>query len=307
MPIRDIKIKNSDGSDAVDDGGDFITEIERFADHFIADTKEEADKLIKKFETDIKMLAIKRHMLTGLDKEDFRQEGLIGLARANRDFEESRSKDFRIFALYKIKDAMREFTTTQASNIKTPQYIKDAIHLIESLKKVIGKACDISYLSYHDVWELSENLRVESKEIQEDINKVKTSINNLALRSCCPVPQLLERAEIMPRLTVDADSYSTTGVSNVFEEEDNMVRYISNKESMKVLAEILDESEITLLWDRFVYGKTVRELAPEMGIKAETIVVRTNHIMSKLRKHRDRILQNETNTITKETKQRQLG
>jgi len=111
----------------------------------------------------------------------------------------------------------------------------------------------------------------------------------------------------MPRLTVDADSYSTTGVSNVFEEEDNMVRYISNKESMKVLAEILDESEITLLWDRFVYGKTVRELAPEMGIKAETIVVRTNHIMSKLRKHRDRILQNETNTITKETKQRQLG
>jgi len=282
-----------------------IRDGEKFATRFIAETEEGAAVLMKRFDTDISMLAIKRQMLTGIDAEDLKQEGLIGLARANRDFDEGRSVDFRIFALYKIKDAMREFITTQASNIKVPQYIKDTIHLIESLKKVVGQVCDISYSSYIEIWELAQHMKVKQEHIQQNINKVKGSLNNLADRSHSSVIQLLERAEIMPKLTAEVTDYISANTADVFAEENNMIELISNRESVAVLKDILDEAEMALLCKRFVEGITVRDLAPEMGIKAETIVVRTNNILDKIRRHRDRILQNETNTTIKETKQGQ--
>jgi RNA polymerase sigma factor (sigma-70 family) len=284
-----------------------IRENEKFAACFIADTEEEANRMIDKFDNDISMLAIKRHTLTGIDANDLKQEGLIGLARANRDFEESRSESFRIFALYKIKDAMREFITKEASNIKTPQYIKDATYLIESLKKVIEKVWDIRYMSYDEVWDLSENIQVDSPEIRQGICEVKNSLNNLAKRSCSSVLQLLERAEIMPRLTIEVEDYAASDVSDVYEEETNMMNRLSTKESMEVLKEILEPSELELLWDRYVEGITERELEAKLGVTAPTIDVRTKNILEKVRKHRNRILRDETNTTVKETEQGQYS
>jgi RNA polymerase sigma factor (sigma-70 family) len=282
-----------------------IRDGEKFATRFIAETEEEAAKLMKRFDIDISMSAFQRHRVTGIDLEDLKQEGLIGLARANRDFDESRSVDFRIFALYKIKDAMREFITTQASNIRVPQYIKDTIHLIESLKKVVGQVCDISYASYIEIWELSQHMRVKHKHIQQNINKVKGSLNSLADRAHSSVVQLLERAEIMPKLTIEVSDYVAISPADVFAEENNMIELISNKESIVVLENILDESEMALLWDRYAEGITERELEAKMGIKASTINVRTKNILDKVRLHRDRILQNETHTTIKETEQGQ--
>jgi len=282
-----------------------IRDGEKFLDNFIANTAEESKVLMEKFDRDIHVLAAKGHMLTGTDINDLKQEGLIGLARANRDFEQSRSEDFRIFAIYKIKDAMREFITKQASNVKIPQYIKDAIQLIESLKKVMGQVTDIRYLSYTGIWEFSEKTKTDQESVQKKIDDIRSSLTNLANRSHSAVTQLLERAEMMPKHAVDMSDYVLTETTNVFDEENKMVDLIYNRELIEDLYSILDESEISLLWKRFVEGITVRDLAPEMGIAPETIVVRTNNILDKVRCHRDRTLRNEANKTVKETNQGQ--
>jgi len=306
MPIRDIKVKGADGKYILDENGNYVVECEKFGAYFIADSKEDADRLIKEFDTDISMLATKRHMVTGVDEQDLKQEGLIGLARASRDFEEGRSGDFRIFAIYKIKDAMREFITTQASNIRIPQYIRDATNLIESLKKIMEKVTDIRYMSYNEVWNLAKEIQIESAEIKKNILMIMDSLNNLAARSHSSVPQLLERSEIMPKLTVDVENFIPTDMSDILEEEKDMVELISNRKYVEDIKTILEPLEFELLWNLYVEDYTERELEPMLGIKAPTIDVRAKNILKKLERYKNKVLQNEINTTVEEVEQGQL-
>ena len=108
---------------------------------------------------------------------------------------------------------------------------------------------------------------------------------------------------MMPKLTLEVADYTTTYITDVYEGERNMIQYMSSKESIEELKKLLEPSEFNLLCERFVEGKTVRELEPEMGITAETIVVRTNNILDKIARHKNRILKDETNTAVEKTEQ----
>jgi len=282
-----------------------IRDNEEFCKCFIADTEEEGMELLRKFDMDLSMLSQKFSLVTGVDKQDLFQEGIIGLARAKRDFEEGRSEDFRIFAIYKIKDAMREFITSQASNIKVPQYIRDAQRLADVLKKLVEKIGGLSMYSFSDLWRISGEFKATTESEQclaEDINKVKNSIKNLADRSHTSIIQLLDRAEIMPTITSSSIEFVEVDDFRVdhFSEENNMVKYLHSKDRVKMLKEILASNEFDLLYARFVEGKTLKELAPELGVKEETIVVRTNNIIAKLKRKFENY---ESNTNTEETKQ----
>jgi RNA polymerase sigma factor (sigma-70 family) len=280
-----------------------IREGEKFKECFLADTQEEAEKLLKEFETDITMLSYKfASIARSIDHEDLKQEGIIGLARASRDFEKDRSESFRIFAIYKIKDAMREFVSTQGSNIKFPQYVKEAIRLILELRKTMEKGGSVGHVSFVDIWEISKTMKVE-KPIREEIDKVRATLKNLCERSHTSVIQMLERAELMPTTTsVALESYDHERLpsDDNFQVEDNMISYLSTRQSVERLKEFLSQDELDLLYARFVEGKTVRELEPEMGITAESIVVRTNNILNKLKRNEKRILYYESDSDIKE-------
>lgn len=278
-------IKDENNSPLIDKEG---IDYNKFPENFLADTKEEADELYKKYLNTLQMLAVKYSRLTGLNSEDFVQEGVIGLARASRDFADERSKDFNTFAIYKIKDAMREFVSSQGATIKIPQYIKDAVSLSERLKRLVSTIEPIDNSSMYDIWESSKKYE-KSGNVIDSIVSIRNSISNLAERSCTTVDQLIERAELIPP-NIESVEFDPN-ISNVHKSGDeDLVDRIIAKESVKSIKNILSESDYELIVSYFIDGKTVRELAIETGLKAPSITVKIHNIISELAKKKDVIL-----------------
>jgi len=281
-----------------------IREGEEFCSHFLADTEEESEQLLLEFRNDISSLANKFASITGnIDRQDLEQEGLIGLARAKRDFDEDRSAKFRIFAIYKIKDAMREFVTTQAANVRIPYYLREALRLATDLRSSMEKGGYSGYDSMVDMWSISGNFEAD-ESIKSEINKIRSVLANLAERSHTTVPQLLERAELMPLPMSTALETYDHGMSDNFNTEDTMVAYMTNKRAVEELKELLDEDEFYLLYSRYVDGKTIRDLAPELGISPPSVVTRTQKVLKRVLQNKDRILGHESHTDIEEAEPR---
>jgi RNA polymerase sigma factor (sigma-70 family) len=259
-----------------------IREGETFRKRFLADTEAEGIKLLKKFDSTLKLLANKSSTMTGLDEEDLYQEGIIGLARANRDFDETRSDNFKIFAIYKIKDALREFGTTQSVSIKSPQYTQDALRLASILRERLVKAGEYRYTALADMWESSSKY-TGTNALESSIQESRRSLKNLANRSHTSVVQLLERSEMTPSYTVEVTDV-TSGVVNNDSPENDIINKINAVDLIGRIRNYISEEDYMLLWNRFVEGMTVRELAPMMGISAPHVSDRTQALLEKLRK-----------------------
>lgn len=293
MPIREYKIKDGKGNVVG-------IELEKFPANFIAETKEKADELYKKYDKTLQLLANKYSIFTGIEEDDLVQEGTIGLARASRDFEVGRSENFHIFAIYKIKDAMKEFVISQASNIRVPRYIRDASVLINRLKKIMESVDVLESCSLTDIWLLS-SIYESNKDVADEIIKIKQSISNLADRSCTTTEQLIERAEMIPLVIYEKIDLGVDKLSGDVE-GDKMIQRLAARQSIDNLKNYLKEDEFELLVDHYVYGKTVRELAEKLGIKAPSITVKIHNIVQKLNKRKDKILCYESDKATEETK-----
>ncbi len=282
-----------------------IRDNEVFNKHFLADTEEESEQLLKEYDRDIGFLSNKLSAITGVDKEDLRQEAIIGLARAYRDFEKERSEKFRIFALFKIKDAMREFITTQASNVRVPQYVKNATILTESLQRAIEKMDGIRRLSFVAIWDASEYYKdnpPEDKEfLMEDVTEIRQSIQNLADRSHTSVIQLLERAELSP---VSSPEIIYTNIDAIAIINDSA---FSNAVFVKEIKENMPEEDYNLLYRHYAGGETLRELEESFGVTAETLCVRIQKLKDSLVKKYGARVNHENNTNTKEIKQGDSG
>jgi RNA polymerase sigma factor (sigma-70 family) len=260
-----------------------IRDDEKFCKCFIADTEAEAEKILKEFDYNLKLLANKVHTLTGLDPEDLYQEGIIGLARASRDFDEERSDNFKIFAIYKIKDAMREFGTTQAISIKIPQYTKDAIRLAHVLREHLVKAGEYQYTALADMWDASSKY-IGDGPLEISIQSSRQSLINLANRSHTSVKQLLERSETMPSFSLDITEISNKDIIDDRSVENDMVNRLNVVEMIERVKDCLSDEDYKLLWNRYAEGMTVRELAPLMGISAPHVSDRTQALLKKLSK-----------------------
>ena len=281
-----------------------IREGEKFRKRFLADTEEEGIKLIKEYDSTLKLLANKSSIMTGLDKEDLYQEGIIGLARANRDFDETRSDNFKIFAIYKIKDALREFGTTQSVSIKSPQYTQDALRLASVLRERLVKAGEYRYTALADMWKSSSKY-AGSSALEISIQESRRSLKNLANRSHTSVVQLLERSEMTPSYTVEVTD-ATDSMLNNDSPENDIINKINAVDLIGRIRDRISEEDYMLLWNRFVEGMTVRELAPMMGISAPHVSDRTQALLEKLRKLEKalkvgKVVQHESVKSVKET------
>lgn len=294
MPFRKIKRKDEKtGKDVLDDNGDPIYDDEKFLPNFLGNTTKEADTLYNKYKNTLTGLANKYAMYSHVDEGDLVQEGVIGLARAAREFDVERSSDFNTFAIYKIKDAMREFISKQATDVKIPQYIKEASRLIAKLSKLIDKVSPMKESDYEMVWAESSLFDNES-EIIKDINAIRDSLSNLAARSGTTIDQLLERAEMYPADVTDVDDvvYSMGDMSGISIEtaEDDIITKIMTEKAIDKLMTVLSKEDYELLYAHYVDGKTVRELGPIYGISAPTMTIRIQNILQSLQKKKEQIL-----------------
>lgn len=264
-----------------------IREKETFLAHFLADTEEEAVQLHKDYLKTLKMLARKYASVTGLDEEDLVSEGVIGLARAKRDFEQERGAAFRTFAIYKIKDALREFVSTQEMDINIPQYLRDASRLAMKLKKLLESAGIDDLNSYSTVWEKSGKCAL-NEVLMEELESVRQSLLNLSARSCTEIIQLLDRAEIVPLLSPDIVDESVVFDDGIvyggFSSEEDLLNTLLAKSKINIIKGLLSDDEFNLLIDHYVEGYTVRELEDKLGIKAASIHVKIHSIINKLRR-----------------------
>ncbi len=264
-----------------------LTEPETFLPCFLSDTKEEADALYAKFLPTLKLIANKYAAYSNLDSEDFIEEGLIGLARASRDFQTDRSSNFEGFAIQKIKDAMREFSFSQSSNVSIPQYVRNTSRLIHNLQNLLQHAGvsnkDLS--DYKQIWNQS-NVCSEESEIIKEITEIRRLLKDLAARSGTTVERLIEKAEFYPtnapNIEISSINNDVSMISNEWIEDD-IVQQLMAEVSIEKIKDLITPEEFDILHHHFVEGKTVRELGPEYGITAATMTIRIHKIVDKIK------------------------
>jgi len=225
---------------------------ENMPDCFLADTPEEAQAIYAKFESLLNGLAYSYAVSTNLNRSDLFGEGLIGLARAYRDWDSGRSNDFRSYAIYKIKDALNECVRKNASAISVPAYIKKSHSNLQELKAMCEK--------YSTDWRsVVSSQTPPSKFIGLDKERCEEIIENLknaSTRSKVEYKKFVERIEFIPQ---DVDYTDQV-------EKD----YNGNQQRLEAALVVdrikseMDEEEKKIC-DGIMLGKTYEKIGEEFG------------------------------------------
>jgi RNA polymerase sigma factor (sigma-70 family) len=76
----------------------------------------------------------KRHRV---EYDDLVQEAMIGLILADRDFDETRSRDFHTYAIYRMKGKMYEYCIANESPIYVPTHIAKAAAYVKQMQRLL--------------------------------------------------------------------------------------------------------------------------------------------------------------------------
>ena len=170
--------------------------------HFLADTPEEAEVLYRQYSNLLNALAYNYAISTGLQKVDLFGEALIGLGRAYRDWDSDRSDNFKTYAIYRIKDALNEFTRNNTTSVTVPSYIKKSHAHVVKLKSIFSE------------YSLSTDTILLCGKIDKKIkgsNKEKCiylvdKLNKAANRAKVNYRKFVERVEYIPEDSIFDDS-----------------------------------------------------------------------------------------------------
>ncbi len=167
-------------------------------EYFFSDSAIEAEKLYKEFAVTLNGFAYTYAAATGLDKSDLFCEALIELAEAKKDFDSSRSDNFKSYAIFRIKDTLNVYVRKNASSVSLPNYIKKANANIVTIKDVLTKYGLFKYensLTLDDLNQSDSELTGTDKKI---LGRAIKSLTNAANRSNMELDKLMRRAEYIP-------------------------------------------------------------------------------------------------------------
>lgn len=184
-----------------------VDEKEEFLSYYLGNTPEEAEKTFEEFSSLLNRIAGSHAKLTGLDKGDLFGTALTGLAKAKRDFDPSRSDNFRSFAMFKIKSALNEFYRKNKTIVSIPAYVKTANNYINAIKFIL-RGC-----SMEDVQEVLYNGQLEKglPIVQiEACGKYLRQLKKLAKNVKVPYQRLVSRSEYVPSEVVFCDGGDVT-------------------------------------------------------------------------------------------------
>lgn len=253
---------------------------EKLPKHFLADTIEEAEELHGEFSKTLNVLSSSYALSTGLDKADLFGEALIGLARAKRDFDEKRSKDFKTFAIYKIKDALNEHVRTFSKSISIPSYLKKASTHLNVLKGLLhSKGLDID--SIYEI--LNKELPIDDFDITDNAKKqcrnLLVFLERAAERANISLKELIGRVELLPEDVPYMDDYQEKS-DNRREEKMYAALVVEN------LKKYMDTTELAIS-EGIMQGKTFEKIAQDHGKSIGWVAKRLERMRVRLKEKLD--------------------
>lgn len=216
----------------------------KLPEYFLDSSKENAEKLFKEYSYLINCIANNYHMATGLEKADLFGEAMVALAVAKKDFDIKRSKDFKTFAIIKIKEALGEYVRSFSATVILPSYINKATAYYKKIKDELLKEGE-----HPDVVAVFKNNKVFNNQ---QLNNCKELIEKAAARANIDVVELIRRIELSPT----KDTYDDQIVDNGDVDIHNMI-------VLKQIVHKLSPIEIKII-DGILSGKSYKEIGKEI-------------------------------------------
>ena len=246
-----------------------VSVAEDMPKYLLSNDPENATAIYNQYKNLLNSWAYSYSISTKLNRMDLFGEALIGLARACRDWQESRGGNFVVYATYKIKDALNEFVKDNSATISVPAYIKKANSNLIKAKSI----CESYNVNWH---RLVIDREIPDKFSERDtviVTQIIANLVNAAERAKVDYEKFIHRVECIPQ---NAD-YSNQGTSENDQRLQEQLEAALMVEKLKVY---MDDDELTIC-EGIMEDKTYDQIANEMG-KSKTWI---SEKLSTLRKN----------------------
>jgi len=233
-----------------------VESYEEFPKYFLANTLEEAENLYKDNYSLLDNISYTYSSFSNIPKSDLFGEALIGLARANRDYDsERKGAKFKTFAIYKIKTVLNEYVRKNSSIVTVPAYIKHASRHYELLKSIF-KSCDNDLLECcfeSDKLDIEiDTLGTLKPKAVEAFEKLKSA----ATRANISIKELVERIKFMP-IEITYDEYLNP--EDLLRSEEDRLNMILFVENLKFYLTDIEKEIVECIMDGMPYNKIAKK------------------------------------------------
>ena len=255
---------------------------EQFLGCFLGENEEDATRLYKDYKKLISQLAFQFSRRSGVDPQDLFQEGLIGLARAKRDYNPKRMVcvvcnkvkpkckcdepkfvnrvgTFHNFAVALIRNALREAVYANETPVPVPAYLKESNYYYAKILDVLS-TLDISQEA-KDRFIEEETVRAADVGIEKPQSSVldgfKAQIVNRVRWKKMKYSEVLEKAIAIPRRSfIDVHRSDFNGALNEFDDE-----ALDKMAALERIRELVGEETYEILFQYFVDGETIDSIS----------------------------------------------
>lgn len=134
-----------------------------------------------------------------VEQEDLIMAGVVGLLRARRDYDITRSTNFKSFATTCILGEVYSYCQNNANLVSVPTHIAKAVSYVERMFKILDTSTG-GWLSYDEIDEIVSNYEIEIlmggfSTAQEKLTYNKDRIQSIAKNSCLTYEKLVGLAK----------------------------------------------------------------------------------------------------------------
>lgn len=243
---------------------------EEFPKHLLGETVEEAEALFKEHSKTLNYLARSYSAGSGLERTDLFGEAIMGLAKANRDFDPERSKNFNTFVIYKVKDALNSYVRGFAAPVRVPAYIKKVNRWIDNLEAILK--CAMLDPDEVEAVLVGDRTALLPALLHNDHLRLSKMIADEAERLNISQSDLIRRARVTPHGCGEiTECYYDEG------DEEQLYAKIVVKE----LKSHMTDTEVTIA-DMIMEGRTYKEIAAVFNHKAPWVSYQLKKMRKKL-------------------------
>jgi RNA polymerase sigma factor (sigma-70 family) len=295
MPFRDREIRDKDT-------GEIVEVIkEKLPKYYLSnDSEQHALNMRKWYKGYITNLVYKYSRRSGVYHKDLIDEAYLGLARAVRDFRANagpvtnRNPRFHNFAVFKIREALREAVYVSDSPINIPFKLRETYYYIT---RIMGLLDAVPELYQDDVDKIIEEYAVDLSEYgisqghAKQINYFKDRIAVKAANADSSYERLVKRAREIPR-QLFVDSFHTTDFQEAFYEVDE--ERLDRANALERISKVLDQREYEMLIDYEIEGMTVEMLKDKYDVSIGRVSQIINKARQKVQDNREYIMEGNT-------------
>lgn len=252
MPKEEFKIEILTQSSVFD--------TEDMPEYFLGDTPKEAEEIYLKYKGLMNSFAYTYSISTGIDKSALFGEAVLGLARAKRDWDESRSKSFMTYASFRIKDALNEYVRENRAIVVVPTYIKKSN---DNLKKIID-ICKKHGIGQEKLLDVLQSNIYKSFGAEKGICETAIkSIRNAAARAGVELSKFVERVSVVPETT----NYKEQEAFEVSQRNHQMLEAATLVEQLR---KFMDDEDV-IICEGIMNDSTYKEIGAELGKSASWV------------------------------------